>query len=203
MRSSNVSPRSARTSSAWPDLPISARLLRGRHRNSRARTCVRPGSVGCSGCGNAGAAGGLALTTRLHCGWVAGRLLNTGTLDWSHRPRAALALGGTAEVRFSQVERADDVRRQRQDDVGLDRLLAVAGEQPADKRDVAQAWNAVEDRPLFIADEPASMFVWPSFSRMVDVICRDGKRRQASRGAGPVPEILLNSILNVSDTSSS
>ena len=47
------------------------------------------------------------------------------------------------------------------------------------------------------------MFVWPSFSRIVDVICREANVGRPAVAPDPVPEILLNSILNVSDTSSS
>ena len=50
---------------------------------------------------------------------------------------------------------------------------------------------------------PASMFVWPSFSRMVEVISREANVGNPAVAPVPVPEMLLNSIFSVSDTSSS
>ena len=47
------------------------------------------------------------------------------------------------------------------------------------------------------------MLVWPSFSRIVDVICRDANVGRPAVTPDPLPEMLLNSIFNVSDTSSS
>ena len=98
VRSSNVSPRSARTSSAWPDLPISARLLRGRHRNSRARHLRQTRKR--------------RLQRLRECrGGRRSRASHHRPSQWpgrgaaaeyrdarlvSRRPRAALALGGTA-----------------------------------------------------------------------------------------------------------
>ena len=48
----------------------------------------------------------------------------------------------------------DDARRQHQDDVGLLALLVVLREQPSDDRQVAQAGDAFERRPLFVANQP-------------------------------------------------
>ena len=57
------------------------------------------------------------------------------------------------QVALRQVQHADDVGRQRQDDIGLLRLLVVDGEQPADQRQVAQPWRARELGPLVVADQ--------------------------------------------------
>ena len=48
----------------------------------------------------------------------------SGSLDDSARCRVA-AQRGTAAGRLREIQHADDVRRQRQDDVGLLRLLVV------------------------------------------------------------------------------
>ena len=57
------------------------------------------------------------------------------------------------QIVFIQIEHANDVRRQRQHDVGLRGLLAVVREQPPDDRQIAQAGNAFHDRPLVVANE--------------------------------------------------
>ena len=43
---------------------------------------------------------------------------------------------------LGQIQHADDVRRQRQDDVGLLRFLVMCREQPPDHRQVAQAGHS-------------------------------------------------------------
>jgi hypothetical protein len=62
---------------------------------------------------------------------------------WRHVDDSASTGIGAADaegtqVVLGQVEHADDVRREDQDDVGLDLLGLVAGKQAAEDRNVAQ-----------------------------------------------------------------
>src|SRR6187397_3192381 len=57
------------------------------------------------------------------------------------------------QVLCTEVENADDVRRERQHDVGLCRLFPIPREQPADDRYIAQAGNPFHERPLVVANQ--------------------------------------------------
>ena len=155
----------------------------------------RAGTCGCSGCGNAGAGAGGGrwrgiadhrLVQRSRGGsWSAGQL--------ARRAARVAAQPERPQIRFGQIEHADDVRRQRQDDVGLLRFLVIVGEQMADQRQVAQARAR---RPAIVRSSsrisPASMLVSPSFSRIVVVISR---LPNVGSPPKPVPEMLLSDDL--------
>ena len=70
------------------------------------------------------------------------------------------------QVGLGQIEHAYDVRRQRQHDVGFVHFLAIAGEQPADQRQIAEAGQAAITVRSSSRISPASMFVSPSFNLM-------------------------------------
>src|SRR5262245_28137331 len=65
------------------------------------------------------------------------RQLNLGQLD--DRARAVALEPERLEVRRRELEDAHDVRRERQDDVGLRRFLVGVGEQAPDEREVDQS----------------------------------------------------------------
>src|SRR5438093_7383350 len=58
------------------------------------------------------------------------------------------------QIRFGEVEHADDVGRQRQNDVGLLGRLLIVREQTADDRDVAETGHALQRRALIVANQP-------------------------------------------------
>ena len=80
-----------------------------------------------------------------------GRRLDDRQID--QRRARVVAHAERPQVVLAEIEHADDVRRQRQDDVGLLRLLAVVREEAPDDREVAQARNPSSDRPLVVANQ--------------------------------------------------
>ena len=88
-----------------------------------------------------------------------------------------------SQVRLREVEDANDVRRQREDDVGLLGLFLRMCEEPADDRQIAQAGIPSSVRRSSSRIRPASMFVSPSRKRMTVLISRLPKV-----GSPPNPE---------------
>ena len=105
------------------------------------------------------------------------------------------------QVGLGQIEHADDVRRQRQDDVGLRRstsCCARTGGRPAADRSARECRRARCRSSSRIS--PASMFVSPSRSRITVLISR---LPNVGSPPKPVPEMLVTAIFSVSVTSSS
>ena len=148
---------------------------------------------GCRGCGNAGGCG-LGQRIELAVAWGRCGQFRRG---WSRRRIASEP--ERTQIRFREIQHTDDVRRQRQDDVGLVDLFAVVGEEPSDDRQVAEARSPVMTVRSSSRISPASMLVSPSFSRIVVEISRLPKVGRLFSE----PEMLLNVTFSASETSSS